>query len=126
MTKRTYTLEPQRLEPGRGYVLCEPHQAARVVLLEISSFPPKAGRRRYRISRNFAVFYGAGALARAQAQLDTLTRGTAPAPKERKIWGRSLTTEEYENAIRQQKAQREPKWKRFPAQWNGSNQGRSE
>jgi hypothetical protein len=115
MARRTYTLEPQRLVTGRGYVACEPHAAARIVILEITSVPAKGGRKPYRITRKAGEFFGPGALARATERLATLTRGTAARPaRDRGIWGRSLTTAEYNAAITADPSQAAVKWQRQP------------
>lgn len=99
MPKKTYTLECQRSIPGQGCVPCEPHQASRIVILEVTVVPAKGGRPRQRISRNFRMFYGAGGLAEAREMIDRLTRGTLPRPKTPGIWGRSCTQAEYNDIM---------------------------
>ena len=127
MTRRTYTLEPQRLEPGKGYVPCEPHQAARVAILEISSFPAKSGRRPYRVTKLHSTFYGAAALNRARETLAGLVRrAESGKPKAKKIWGRSLTTAEYNAAIKAGTATPAVKWQFGLRGGRGQGHGRSE
>lgn len=100
MSRRTYTIEPQRLLAGSGYIPCEPHQASRIVILEITIIPPRGGRKRqHRIIKKVDEFHGAEALQRATERLGLLTRGTNPRPKSVKIWGRSLTRLEYDEVI---------------------------
>lgn len=101
MAKRTYTMEFQRLLPSKGYTSCLEHQASRCVILEITSFPAKRGRRPYRVTRNYAIFSGSAMRLRAQALLDRLVASTRAKPaRQPGIWGRSLTTEEFDASVR--------------------------
>lgn len=114
MARKTYTIEHQRLQPGKGYQPCEPHQASRIVLLEITLIPATKGRHPQRITRKLQEFYGAGAAKRAAEQLAICTRGASPRPKERRIWGRSLTQLEYNEAVASGATQPAVHWSRFP------------
>jgi hypothetical protein len=98
MSNRTYTLEPQRLIEGKGYVACEQHRASRIVIVEVTKVPAKQGRRSYFIRRNHQIYSGSAMLLRARQDLDVLVRGTKrrDEPKSGKIWGRSLTIKEYD------------------------------
>jgi hypothetical protein len=71
-----------------------------VVIKQITCVPLKAGRKRQRIERIHATFYGSGMMLSARATLDSLTARSAPRPKERKLWGRSLTLAEYNEVMR--------------------------
>ncbi len=96
MTRRSFTLEPQRLVPDAGYRPCEPHQACRVVIKEITIVPASKGRRSYRIEKNHAIFCGSGMMLRARLELDVLIRGTNPRPRPTsEPWGRSLGLAQY-------------------------------
>lgn len=99
MAKTTYTLEPQRLISGRGYVPCEPHQACRVVIWKITSIPSSKGRRAYRQQRIVANFSGAGAMTLAREEIARLTGKTKKPEQPRSIWGRSLTLKEFNEVI---------------------------
>lgn len=97
MSSKTYTIEHQRLVPSKGYRPCEPHQACRVVIREVTVF--RRNGKSYRIERNYRVFSGTAAALQARLELDRLVPKTkARQPNDqrpRKIWGRSLTIDEY-------------------------------
>jgi hypothetical protein len=105
MTRRTYTLQPERLKAGQGYVPCEPHQASRVVVRETTLVPGRAGRKPYRITRTLETFYGSGMMLAARATLDRLTCRTKPKPTKRGIYARSLTIAEYDEVMRRTRYQ---------------------
>jgi hypothetical protein len=100
MAKKTYSIEPQRLMISSGYVPCEPHQACRVVIIETTSVPPKGGRKAYHIKKVIEQFHGPSALERAAAACARYTHRSTPRPsireKASKLWGRSLTINEYD------------------------------
>jgi hypothetical protein len=126
--RKTYTLEPQRLVVGSGYVPCEPHQAARIAILEVTSYTRQG--KRYRVTRNQSTFYGPQMLARASAELARLTHRSNGRSEEgkrgRSIWGQSLTRLEYDQAVANGLTKPEVKWRRQPPSWHGSKDGRSE
>lgn len=101
-SRKTYCIEPQRLIAGSGYVLCQPHAACRFVIVETTKVPSTHGRKTYSIKRNYHIFSGRGAEARAQQLVDRLCRRQQPSDtfRGRKIWGRSLTTVEYDEVMR--------------------------
>ena len=99
MARRTYSLHPQRLQLGEGYVPCEPHRASRIVIVETTSVPGKHGRRPYHTKRTVSVFSGAGAMLRARLELDGLIGRSTARTERRAAWGRSCTSEEYNRII---------------------------
>jgi hypothetical protein len=106
MSNRSYQLQFECLAQGRGYIVCEQHQAQRIVLKEITVVPSKAGRKSYRIQRNVATFYGADKLPVARDALDRLQRSAGPRAKsKRPLWGRSLTQREYLDSMAGKKEQ---------------------
>lgn len=113
MSRRSYTIEPQRLEPRRGYVPCLPHQAARIIVLEVTVVPPKHGRKQYRISKTVAQFSGQGAMQRAQDEVARLTRGTNGRPRG-KVIARSLTRAEYDAVVKADPSQEAHRWRTMP------------
>jgi len=105
VSRRVYSLQPQRLQPGEGYIACEPHRACRVVIIETTFVPPKRGRRAYHIKRKVATFSGSGAMLRAQLELDSLIGRSKPSTDRRRgVWGRSMTRLEYDNWLREKEA----------------------
>lgn len=95
MPRRTYTLEFQRPGPS-GWTSCLEHQARRVAIIETTHVPRKLGRRAYQIKRVVAKFSGSAMRLNAERLLNRYKQNASPRPpRERGVWGRSCTTEEY-------------------------------
>lgn len=103
MTRRAYSIECQRIIKGEGYVPCDPHRAKRVVVIETTFVPAKAGRKPYQTKRMIAAYSGSAMLAQAKATKDSLVRRAQPKPADRKIIGRSCTIAEYDQIMRQRR-----------------------
>jgi len=92
-----YLIRPQRLEAGRGYIECEPHQATRVVIVEQTHHRAKAGRKAYTTGKVITTFHGSGAMREARTYVDRLAGKPTSAP--RPTLFRSLTRAEYNSTV---------------------------